>query len=422
MTPPPAAPAPAQRPDPSHPSNRSNAQSLSSTMEEVFSVKDVSRLFGLSESRIRYWAQTGFISPSVRRGNRRYYSFSDLIGIKVARDLLEAGLTLQRVRKNLQSLRSLLPDVDRPLSRLRVMSDGDRMWVQAEDATFDAASGQLQLSLHTGALQDDVVRILDLARPSRQPAAPPAEEPRREVTRRPHQEAYRWFVEGLSKDDDPQTLSEAMDAYRRALELDPSLAAAHTNLGIAHHRRGEPREARRHFERALALDPDLSEARYNLANLYDEEGELELAIAEYRRVVLTAPDFADGHFNLALALEKVGSRVQAAEHFRRYLALTGETDTVWSRLARGHLEFLEGAARGDAPGDAQGDAPGDAQGAAQGDAQGAAQGDAQGAAQGDAQGNAQGDGETDGQSEARGDDHAPAISFDPDRLPEDPPF
>jgi DNA-binding transcriptional MerR regulator len=350
-------------------------------MEEVFSVKDVSRLFGLSESRIRYWAQTGFISPSVRKGNRRYYSFSDLIGIKVARDLLEAGLSLQRVRKNLQSLRALLPDVERPLSRLRVRSDGDRMWVQAEDATFDAASGQLRLDLDTGALQDEVVRILDLARPPRQRAAPPPAQHRQERNRRPHQEAYRWFLEGLASDEDPETLDEAMDAYRRALELDPSLAAAHTNLGIAHYRRGHLREARRQFERALALDPDLSEARYNLANLYDEEGELELAIAEYRRVVLTASQFADGHYNLALALVKVGSRVQAAAHFRRYLRLSGEQDTVWSRLARSHLEFLEGEA--------------------------------------DEHDGQQDDGA--GAGEAR-DPLQPSPGFDPDALPEEPPF
>ncbi len=314
---------------------------VAGTMEEVFSVRDVSRLFGLSESRIRYWAQTGFISPSIRRGNRRFYSFSDLIGLKVARDLLASGLSLQRVRKNLQALRSILPEVDRPLSRLRVMSDGDRMWVQAEDTTFEASSGQMMLSLKTGELQDDVVRILDLARPPAQRTAPPSPEKKISKARRPHQDAYGWFLEGLAKDDDPATVSEAMDAYRRALELDPSLASAHTNLGIAYYREGQTEEARRHFERALALDPELSEARYNLANLYDEEGERELAIAEFRRVVITNPDFADAHFNLAVALEKVGSRVQAAEHFRRYLSLREPEETVWSRLARAHLEYLE---------------------------------------------------------------------------------
>lgn len=316
-------------------------------MEEVFSAKDVSRLFGLSESRIRYWAQTGFIGPSVRRGSRRLYSFSDLIGIKVARDLLASGLSLQKVRKNLVSLRTLLPEVERPLSRLRVLSDGERMWVHAEDATFDAVSGQLLLSLSTGELQDDVVRILDLARPPRQspPPAPPEKKPARD--KHPHRSAYRWFLEGLAKDDDPATLEAAMDAYRRALELDPALAAAHTNLGRAEYQRGRTDEARGHFERALALDPAQAEARYNLANLYDEEGEEELAVAELRRVVTTNPEFADAHFNLGVALERMGSRVQAAACFRRFLELAGGEDSLWGRLARAHLEQLEPSAPGE---------------------------------------------------------------------------
>jgi tetratricopeptide (TPR) repeat protein len=316
--------------------------------EELFTVKDVSRLFGLSESRVRYWAQTGFINPSVGRSGRRYYSFQDLIGIKVAKDLLGSGITLQKVRKNLAALRQLLPEVDRPLSRLRVGSDGDRMWVQDEDRAFDIPSGQLKLSFRTGELHDDVVRLLDLARPVRERLAPTPPDDRPGKEPHPHRTAYRWFLQGLALDEEDGRGSEAADAYRRALELDPSLSAAHTNLGILHYRRGERVEARAHFERALALDPDQPEARYDLANLYDEEGQLDLCIAEYRRVVAACPEFGDAHFNLAVALEKVGSRVQAADHFQRYLDCAGNEEGPWVRLARAHLLFLQG--KGPPPG------------------------------------------------------------------------
>ena len=60
--------------------------------------------------------------------------------------------------------------------------------------------------------------------------------------------------------------------------------------------------------------------------------------------------FSDAHFNLAIALEKVGSRLQAADHFRQYLQLAGNTDTVWCRLAKSHLAYLEGkGSEGNAP-------------------------------------------------------------------------
>ncbi|HLT38325.1 MAG TPA: helix-turn-helix domain-containing protein, partial [Enhygromyxa sp.] len=64
--------------------------------EHLYTAAEVARLFELPESRVRYWSQTGFITPSVRQGARRFYTFQDLISIKVAKELLDAGLPLQR--------------------------------------------------------------------------------------------------------------------------------------------------------------------------------------------------------------------------------------------------------------------------------------------------------------------------------------
>ena len=68
-------------------------------VENEYSVKDVARIFELQEARLRYWAQTGFVGPSVRRRGRGYYTFKDLIGVRLAKELLDKGLTLQRVRR-----------------------------------------------------------------------------------------------------------------------------------------------------------------------------------------------------------------------------------------------------------------------------------------------------------------------------------
>ncbi len=307
---------------------------------ELFTVKDVARIFNITESRIRYWAQTGFINPSVVRKGRRYYTFLDLISIKTAVELLNTGLSLQKVRKNLAALRTMLPKVDKPLSRLRIRSDGERLVVVSEDAVFEPETGQVLLDFQTGHFRDQVVQLLDLGRPVRK--RDHIEEDGEEHGPPPHQQAYRWFLEGLRLDQQDETLEQAADAYRRALDLDPSLAAAHTNLGNIYYRMGRTADARAHYERALALDPDQPEARYNLANIHEEAGRLELAIAEYRRVVATCPEFPDAHFNLALALERVGSKVQAANHFHRYMELDPDPDSLWVRLAKSHLQYLEG--------------------------------------------------------------------------------
>ena len=53
--------------------------------EDLYSTRDVARLFEIPESRLRYWAQTGFIRPSRRIGERVLYDFRDLISVKVAK-------------------------------------------------------------------------------------------------------------------------------------------------------------------------------------------------------------------------------------------------------------------------------------------------------------------------------------------------
>jgi hypothetical protein len=51
---------------------------------ELFDRAEVARLFELPESRLAYWARSGFIKPSGKVGRRRYYTFQDLIGIRAA--------------------------------------------------------------------------------------------------------------------------------------------------------------------------------------------------------------------------------------------------------------------------------------------------------------------------------------------------
>ena len=68
---------------------------------------------------------------------------------------------------------------------------------------------------------------------------------------------------------------DAAELYRRLVEIRPSSAQAHANLGAALHLVGRPDEALRSFERSLSLDPNLQMARNGVARtrgLLDEGG------------------------------------------------------------------------------------------------------------------------------------------------------
>ena len=101
-------------------------------MIELYSVRDVSRILAVQESRLRYWMQTGFVGPTVRKGGRFYYTFSDLVAVKAAKDLLETGMPLARVRKNVEALRHVLPEETHPTTKLRICCDGETIVALAE--------------------------------------------------------------------------------------------------------------------------------------------------------------------------------------------------------------------------------------------------------------------------------------------------
>ncbi len=287
-------------------------------LTELYSRAEVSRLFGLKESRLRYWDKTGFLEPSARRGRRRFYTFQDLIGVRAAKGLLDAGLALQEVRRSVEAIRAALPRVVRPLSELRVVAEGHAMLVRDEETTFEATTGQLVLDFSVGTLRDDVVKKL---------RAEPTEEDRRT--------AYDFYLEGCRLDEDEATFADAEAAYREALRLDPTLTNALTNLGNLRYRQGREAEARALYHQALRLDPEQPEALYNLGFIHVEHGRAAEAIEFFQAAIRSDPGFADAHFHYAAALVSLGEHDEARAHWKIYLEL--QPHGSWADIARAHL-------------------------------------------------------------------------------------
>ena len=301
-------------------------------MIELYSIRDVARILAVQDSRLRYWMQTGFVGPTVRKGGRFYYTFCDLVAVKAAKDLLAADVPLQKARKAVEGLRKALPSDTHPTSRLRLCSDGETIVALADDVAFHPVSGQVVMAFTVPSFGEHVSEVL--AMPRVDPSAPhPVEEERTEANG--GTTAYRHFVEACAAEDRGDSeLAEHL--FRQAIDLEPNMAAALTNLGNLVYRQGEVEEARRLYERALEHDPNQPEARYNLANALEDLGEIEGAITELRKVCAAAPEFADAHYNLGLLLAQLGGMAQAKQHLERYLEL--DTASDWATHARTYLE------------------------------------------------------------------------------------
>jgi DNA-binding transcriptional MerR regulator len=84
---------------------------------------------GISYRQLDYWARTGLVEPSIRAasgsGSQRLYSFRDLVVLRVVKSLLEAGVSLQNIRKAIETLRAHGVE---DLAGITLISDGTTVY------------------------------------------------------------------------------------------------------------------------------------------------------------------------------------------------------------------------------------------------------------------------------------------------------
>jgi DNA-binding transcriptional MerR regulator len=108
-----------------------------------FKTSEVVDLLDLSRRQLQYWAKTGLVEPSARTpGGHHRYDFNDLVALKATRRLIDAGVSVQKIRRSVGALRQLLPQVGRPLSELVLVATGDVVLVFHDDTVFEAITGQ----------------------------------------------------------------------------------------------------------------------------------------------------------------------------------------------------------------------------------------------------------------------------------------
>jgi DNA-binding transcriptional MerR regulator len=126
--------------------------------KRYFHSHEVREIVGLTRRQIQYWDQTGLVTPTQRtRGGHARYTFEDLVAYKTAKKLLDAGVSLQRIRKVMVRLREILPTIKKPLVELTLVATGDVVLVFYEDTVFEAITGQEWL-LDIADVQRDIDR------------------------------------------------------------------------------------------------------------------------------------------------------------------------------------------------------------------------------------------------------------------------
>jgi tetratricopeptide (TPR) repeat protein len=132
-------------------------------------------------------------------------------------------------------------------------------------------------------------------------------------------DAQRAFDQGSQA----QQLPQAIQAYRQAIQLDPSFFPAYYNLGLAASQLGNQQMALDAYETALVLTPDSANARYNFALLLEQGGYVVDSANELERLVSRSP--SESRALLALAniyAQQLRQPAKARQYYEKVL----ETD------------------------------------------------------------------------------------------------
>ncbi len=121
----------------------------------------VCSLVGITYRQLDYWARTGLIQPSVQSaqgsGTQRRYSFSDIVQLKVVKRLLDAGMSLKKIRSAMTILREQL-ESNNPLNDVTLLSDGATIFAaHSPDEVVDVfQKGQGVFGIAVGPVQAEL--------------------------------------------------------------------------------------------------------------------------------------------------------------------------------------------------------------------------------------------------------------------------
>lgn len=270
---------------------------------------DVLRILRVTNRQLLGWEKAGLfpVTPA--------YTFFDLLQLKKLRDLRAKRVRSAVILESLQKMQQQVAGMENPLLEASVFSTGSRVAFRHRGAAVEPIAGQF--------VMDFAGREVVAANVRSMPQAETAAE---------------LFAKAVAMEEDPASQQQAMDLYKRVVELDPLHAAAYINLGTLCYNRQNFREAETYYRKAVEVDPRYALAYFDLGNVLDETGRMPEAIQAYKNAILIAPTYADAHYNLALAYEKIREPRKALRHWQAYARL----DHVgpWAVHARGQIRKI----------------------------------------------------------------------------------
>jgi tetratricopeptide (TPR) repeat protein len=282
-------------------------------LEHRFTRNEVERMMGVTRRELNYWTRLRLLLPRARWGER-FFNFSDLVALETIKRLAARKVPARRILRAVTILQTELGSAITPLSMLRISTNGKQVVVYPPVATarpFEPLTGQFVLNFETSELEKKIHAM----------ASRSAEE---------------WFEFGMLCDSNTESLEQAVEAYRKAVDAAPEWVEARINLGTALYQLGRMQDAHEQFLMAVEIEPENALAEFNLGCVLEQMAKTAEAILHLSRAVELVPSLADAHLNLALAYEKNGQPHNALRHLSLYVRY--EPNGPWADFARSRID------------------------------------------------------------------------------------
>jgi tetratricopeptide (TPR) repeat protein len=127
-----------------------------------------------------------------------------------------------------------------------------------------------------------------------------------------------WQYRNLGKAfyENPTTQAQAVEEFKKALDLAPQSEREQLNYGLALLRAGKTREGVAQLEKVQKAHPELPHTWFNLGIVFKKEGEFAKALPEFEQMVKLAPAEPVSHYNLGVLLKQEGRSADAIREFQ----------------------------------------------------------------------------------------------------------
>ena len=256
------------------------------------------RILHLHARQLQAWERAGLINFS------EHYSFEALGQLRKLRDLqAKTRISAKGIRASVDAMQRVA-GMRNPLLEASFVARGSRFSFRHGGALVDPLTQQLAFDFETSPARQMGVMTAASESPARQAAA-----------------VQDMFLRAVQLEENPSTISQAIEIYQAILAIRPEHAPALINLGTIHYNMRRFEQAEEHYRKATVADPEYALAFFDLGNVLDEMQQLTEATAAYQKAVSLVPHYADAHYNLALAYERQGQRRRALRHWLAYVRL-----------------------------------------------------------------------------------------------------